>query len=461
MAIMKKKGSSPIAISNSEKQIYALDIGSSNIRLVSGIVEPNKQIKIQGMRECPSQGMVQGHISDINSLARQIAYLIQDYQKTYGVTIEKIVTGVPGCFIVAENQQGYSTIQTGTIEMSDRNKAVRSAMAGVKFNSADYAIIHAIPQQYVTESSEQVTNPIGMYAKRLSVSVHVIGCSFMFKNNIEKAIKMTNPDLDVCSIIYSGNAASSAVLTDAEKEIGVIHVDIGGGTVNVTVYEGKRQLLSFGIDDGGNYITKMIAKEFSISMKNAEYIKCNYGCADSRFLTEDSANISIRIPDNESNTTQVSSNEVAVRNGTLADVINRGIRSMCELIFQRINFYGSSTLKSLEIGGGIVLTGGTSKLPGIEQVFSEWVRDYNFQDNTFLKCNTKVRVGHPIGISLFENAGAPEVISDSDKAVAIGLLRAAIFDDLKQYTEDERKERGSSKKGPLRSVLDWMAREML
>lgn len=461
MAIMKKKGSSPIAISNSEKQIYALDIGSSNIRLVSGIVEPNKQIKIQGMRECPSQGMVQGHISDINSLARQIAYLIQDYQKTYGVTIEKIVTGVPGCFVVAENQQGYSTIQTGTIEMSDRNKAVRSAMAGVKFNSADYAIIHAIPQQYVTESSEQVTNPIGMYAKRLSVSVHVIGCSFMFKNNIEKAIKMTNPDLDVCSIIYSGNAASSAVLTDAEKEIGVIHVDIGGGTVNVTVYEGKRQLLSFGIDDGGNYITKMIAKEFSISMKNAEYIKCNYGCADSRFLTEDSANISIRIPDNESNTTQVSSNEVAVRNGTLADVINRGIRSMCELIFQRINFYGSSTLKSLEIGGGIVLTGGTSKLPGIEQVFSEWVRDYNFQDNTFLKCNTKVRVGHPIGISLFENAGAPEVISDSDKAVAIGLLRAAIFDDLKQYTEDERKERGSSKKGPLRSVLDWMAREML
>ncbi|MBQ4245930.1 MAG: hypothetical protein II733_02130, partial [Succinivibrio sp.] len=71
MAIMKKKGNSPVAISDSEQQIYALDIGSSYIRLVSGIVEPNKQIKIQGMRECVSQGMVQGHISDINSLARQ------------------------------------------------------------------------------------------------------------------------------------------------------------------------------------------------------------------------------------------------------------------------------------------------------------------------------------------------------------------------------------------------------
>ena len=228
----------------------------------------------------------------------------------------------------------------------------------------------------------------------------------------------------------------------------------------MTVYEGKRQLLSFGIDDGGNYITKMIAKEFSISMKNAEFIKCNYGCADSRFLSEDNANISIRIPDTESNTTQVSSSEVAVRNGTLADVINRGIRSMCELIFQRINFYGSSTLKSLEIGGGIVLTGGTSKLPGIEQVFSEWVRDYNFQDNTFLKCNTKVRVGHPIGISLFENAGEPAIISDSDKAVAIGLLRSARFDDLKQYTDDERNEKGKKSKGILGAALEWISREL-
>ncbi len=462
MAIMKKKSSGPVTINESEQQVYALDVGSSKIRLVSGIVEPNKQIKIQGMRECVSQGMAHGSISDINSLARQIAYLIQDYQKTYGVSIEKIVTSVPGCNIVAENQQGYSTIQTGTVEKADRNRAVRSAMAGVKdINGTDYTIIHAIPQQYTTESSEQVTNPLGMYAKRLSVSVHVIGCSFSYKNNIERAIKMTNPDLDVCSIIYAGNAASSAVLTDAEKEIGVIHVDIGGGTVNVTVYEGKRQLLSFGINDGGDYITRMIAKEFSISTNNAEFIKCNYGCADSKFLSEDSANISIRIPDNDSNTTQVSSNEVAIRNGNLADTINRGLRSMCELIFQRINYYGSSTLKSLEIGGGLVLTGGTSKLPGIEQVFSEWIRDYSYQDNTFLKCNTKVKVGHPIGISVFENAGSPEMISDSDKAVAIGLLRSARFDDLKQYTEDERSERGSSKKGPLRNVVDWIVREML
>ena len=135
MAIMKKKGSSPVTISDSEQQIYALDIGSSFIRLVSGIVEPNKQIKIQGMRECVSHGMVQGHISDINSLASQIAYLIQDYQKTYGVTIEKIVTGVPGCFIVAENQQGHSTIQSGTIEKSDRNPSAvcnRKLRAGNK-----------------------------------------------------------------------------------------------------------------------------------------------------------------------------------------------------------------------------------------------------------------------------------------------------------------------------------------
>jgi len=206
---MKKKGNNVAAISDSEQQIYALDVGTSKIRLVSGIVESNRQIKIQGMRECSSQGMDHGCVSDINALARMIAYLIQDYQKTYGVNIEKIVTEVPGRWIVAENQQGYSTIQSGTIEISDRNKAIKSAIAGVKdINRSENEIIHAIPQQYFTEGSDQVTNPIGMYANRLSANVHIIGCNFMYKNNIEKAIKMTNPDLDVCSIIYAGNAAN-------------------------------------------------------------------------------------------------------------------------------------------------------------------------------------------------------------------------------------------------------------
>jgi cell division protein FtsA len=460
MAIKRKKGTPTVPVNENGQQVFALDIGSSHLRLAFGIVGDDKQIKIQGLKQCPSQGFVKGHISDIDSLARQIALIVQDFQNQYGVVIENLVTEVPGCFISAENQDGFATIQSGTVTIADRNRAIKNAIAGVKINESEYSIIHAIPQQYTTEDVDLVSNPIGMYAKRLEVNVHVIGCKYIFKKNIEQAIKMTNPDLNVSSLIYAGNAASSAVLRASEKDIGVIHVDIGGGTVNVTVYEGNRQLLSFGINDGGEYITKMIAKEFSISMKNAESLKCTYGCADVRMLTEDAANSSIVIPDTESNTSQVSSKEVTIRTGALVDVINRALRSMFELIFQQIDYYGRETLKSLEIGAGVVLTGGTSKLPGIEQVASEIIKELNYQDNTFIKCNPKVSVGHPIGISVFEDAGSPGFISDSDKAVVIGLLRSAKFDDLKQYTDDELREEREKNRGVVKSVYDWVRREL-
>ena len=459
MAIMKKKNSYPVAASETEQQIYALDIGSTYIRLISGIVEADKQIKIQGYMQCPSRGINKGHISDIDSLASQIAILIQEFQNKYGVTIENIVTGAPGCFIIAENQHGYSTVQSGNIDLADRNRAIKNAIAGVKdINESDYAIIHAIPQQYLTEGSDQVTNPIGMYAKRLEVNVHVIGLSYMFKKNIERAIMKTNPDLKVGSIIYSGNAAAAAVLNDAEKEIGVIHIDIGGGTVNVTVFEGKRQLLSFGINDGGNYITKMIAKEFSISLDEAEYLKCKSGVADVRCLTEEQANANIKFSKRRDGGMQ-DVEEVNVRMGDLADVINRGLKSMCELIFLRINTIGRSTLNNLEIGSGVVLTGGTSKIYGIEAVFAECIQEFLYQDASFLKCYPRVRVGRPIGISLFEGAADRQEIADTDKAVAIGLLRCARFEDLKQYSENTD-ESTNEKKGFLSGVVNWIRREM-
>ncbi len=461
MAIMKKKNVSSEDSRKQDKQVYALDIGSTYIRVVSGIVSPDKQIKIVGIRQCPSDGVVRGNISDIDSLARRIAVILQDFQNNFGVTISQVVTEVPGSFILSENQVGSATIQSGTINIYDRNRAIKNALAGVKMNENEYTIIHSIPQKFTTEISDQVKSPIGMFAKRLEVNVHAIGCSYMFKKNIEQAIKMTNPDMEVSSIIYAGNAASSAVLYESDKEIGVINIDIGGGSVNVTVYDNNRQLISFGIPDGGEYITKAIAKAFSISMKNAENIKCQFGCADPDLLSEEERNTSIRVPETEVNTSQVSGAEISVNKAYLADIIKRSLTSMLEYIFMRIdNYVGDQSIKKLEIGTGVVLTGGTSKLSGIENMFSAFIENYNYRDNSAIKCNPKVRIGHPIGISVFEDAGKPEFISDSDKAVAIGLLRSAVFDDVKQFTNDEHDEEKSSGKGILKGIREWLGREL-
>ncbi|SRR5574344_32197 len=458
MAIMKKKSTNQVANKDDEKLIFALDVGSSNLRLIAGEVLADRQIYVKGMLECKSAGVANGNISDIDALARSIATIISQFQQKYNVTIDKLVTGVSGKYIKAENQVGTATVTTGTVTVYDRNRAIKNAIAGLRdINVSEFSIIHTNPQSYKTETSNAIVNPINMYAKRLDVSVHIIGCNYMFKKNIEQAVKMTNPDLSVSSVIFTGNAAASAVVTTGEKEIGVICIDIGGGTVNVTVFEGNRQLLSFGIDDGGNYITSVIAKSFGISMEQAEKIKCEQGIASPDFLKEEAKDIEIPVPMGKSD-------ELRIRLVDLSRVINEALVRMIDLIFARINMYGSAIFErqSLVIGGGIVLTGGTSKLDGIEKVFSQYIYQSVNQEMGVLRCSTnKVRIGHPLGTRVYEDAGDVMFLSDSDKAVCTGLLRSGRFEDLRQYSDDPVEENGSVNNKSLGAKFKaWVLREM-
>lgn len=428
--MMKKKIKTAVMSSHKDPLIVALDIGSSKLRLIAGYVGEDRQIKIKGYAELPSKGYQNGAISDIDLLATQIAKLIMNFQTEFGITVSNLVTGVPGHAISAENQSGTATVQTGEVTFRDRNTAIANAKAGIKsFNDTDHVIIHANPQNYSIESSELVTNPIGMYAKRLDVNVHFIGCKNMYKKNMDIAIKKTSSNIGSIRTIYSGNAASSAVLTDAERDNGVIHVDIGGGTVSVTVYESNRQLLSFGVADGGDYITKEISRKFAIPKSESENLKCNYGVASAMLLSEDQANedliLSIDDPYPQ---------EIRIKAGDLAAVINGSLNNMFLMLLDRITMMGKANFKKLTIGSGMVLTGGTAKLAGIDYVVSSIIREWSKNPaNNFLECNDKVRIGRPGGISLYEGAGDPVVLSDTDKSVAVGLLRAARFEDPNQY----------------------------
>lgn len=459
MGLMKKKSTNQVANKDDEKLIFALDVGSSNIRLIAGEVLDDRQIYVKGMLELKSAGVVKGNISDISALARSVAQIINEFQEKFNVTIDKLVTGVSGMYIRAENQVGTATVTTGTVTVYDRNRAIKNAIAGLRdINVSEFSIIHTNPQSYKTETSNVIVNPINMFAKRLDVSVHIIGCNYMYKKNIEQAVKMTNPDLSVSSVIFTGNAAASAVVTAGEKEIGVICIDIGGGTVNVTVFEGNRQLLSFGIDDGGNYITSVIAKSFGISMDQAEKLKCQQGIASPYFLKEEAKDTEIPVPISKTE-------EIGIRLIDLSSVINDALVRMIDLIFAKINMFGSAIFdrQSLVIGGGIVLTGGTSKLDGIEKVFSQYITQNVNQEMGVLRCSTnKVRIGHPIGTRVYENAGDVKFLSDSDKAVCTGLLRSGRFEDLRQYSDDPIEDHGDkNNKSVLSKFKAWVREEIM
>ena len=309
----------------------------------------------------------------------------------------------------------------------------------------------------MTELSRNISNPVGQYARRIEVITHIIGCKNFYKLNIEHVINKTSSDISASTLIYDGNAASASVLTEAEKEIGVITIDIGSGTTSVTVFEGKKQLVSFGVDDGGDYITLLIAKAYSISMSEAEILKA------SRYLMseeESTFNTTMRVDAGSDKEF-----DLEINYGELADVINTALNSIFEYLIVKIYSEVSLITEHISIGGGFVLTGGGSKLYGIDKVLQNTLAKY--RDNpsySIVTINDKVRLGHPKGITLSEDSGiSSQMINDSDKAVVTGLLRSARLEDRKQYTIDDAER--DAPKGRFGSIVKgfkkWVDDEIL
>lgn len=471
MLNMKKKNNNAVAKSDKEELITALDIGSSHLRLLSGYVGPDKQIRIRGYKEIKSVGYSNGEINDIGKLAGSIASIVQQFQNEYGIEVKDVVTGVPGHVIQGENQQGNITVSSGQVTETDRNRAIENAAAGLQqLNRNDFVVIHKNPQNYSTESSENIVNPIGFYAKRLDVNVHFIGCKGLYKKNIEQAVSMISSNIHTKNVIYVGNAVSAAAITENEKEIGVIQADIGGGTISFTVYDAGKQLISQGISDGGDYITNSIAREFAIPKQLAEELKLKYGIASPDIIPDDQKNyqLKVEVPTQFSNQTE----EVTITLGELSAVIYRCLGSMFELLFQRITSHGKSFLKSLDIGAGVVLTGGTAMLRGIDTVLSDYINYYSQNPaNEFLHCNSKVRIGVPVGLRMCDDiripnelrsSMAPGIAARPDQAVVFGLLRVAKFDNLEQYSNSRSRNDDSDEvgKGFLGNFKNWMKREL-
>ena len=471
MLNMKKKNNNAVAKSDKEELITALDIGSSHLRLLSGYVGPDKQIRIRGYKEIKSVGYSNGEINDIGKLAGSIASIVQQFQNEYEIEVKDVVTGVPGHVIQGENQQGNITVSSGQVTETDRNRAIENAAAGLQqLNRNDFVVIHKNPQNYSTESSENIVNPIGFYAKRLDVNVHFIGCKGLYKKNIEQAVSMISSNIHTKNVIYVGNAVSAAAITENEKEIGVIQADIGGGTISFTVYDAGKQLISQGISDGGDYITNSIAREFAIPKQSAEELKLKYGIASPDIIPDDQKNyqLKVEVPTQFSNQTE----EVTITLGELSAVIYRCLGSMFELLFQRITSHGKSFLKSLDIGAGVVLTGGTAMLRGIDTVLSDYINYYTQNPaNEFLHCNSKVRIGVPVGLRMCDDiripnelrsSMAPGIAARPDQAVVFGLLRVAKFDNLEQYSNSRSRNDDSDEvgKGFLGNFKNWMKREL-
>lgn len=439
---------------NADDPLIAVDIGSSVVRIIAGRVDSDGQVEIVGYSETPSKGVTKGAVTDIQELGMVLASLVREFMDRFHIQFDRCMVAVPGCFIRSYNEHGTATVVSGMVTVADRNHAIENARAGLNLDS-ESELIHVIPQNYITQTSQDVINPVGQYAKRIEVNTHIVDCQKSHAMNLRSVISMISADMCISDIIYSGIAASNAVLTEGEKEIGVCHIDIGGGTVSVTVYDNKRLILSFGLFSGGDMITQAIAKRFGLSKNAAEKLKVSQGFADPQYMPPEvqEAKINVRMKDPFTEQDVI----VPVVAGELAAEIKFCLTNICWQIADRISRFVSDRQISLRLGAGFVLTGGVANTKFIDKVVENELIGHAASYSQIQIGFNKVRIGRARGIhcELFDVRAlqAPEL------AVAVGLLRCGNSSLLENYSsEDPVEPKGVKTK--FQKIKEWFSREL-
>ena len=461
----KKQNQYPVVASNSGNQIFALDIGSRKIRLVSGIVDNNNlTITVTGYQEIQSRGVKNGTVADPQLLANTIADLISTFQQKFNVEIKSIVTNVCGCYIKSGSGEGQTTVQNNQITAFDRNAAIKDAQDSVSnINLNEYSIVQIIPQEYESGSNKNLINPIGLYARKLVAKVHFIACNKIYLKNVDMIIRNVSNTIESTSIVFDGNAAASLVLRDSDKELGCLLVDIGASTTTITLFAERNQKLSFGISEGGDFITKYIASSLRIDMREAEYIKIKYGQANPKRLeNSDQASDDVMYELRQTNPSLP-----VISRTDLSRLISQAVYEMFTSILRELENKIDNREKNkikYKLDAGVVLVGGGSHLKDIANLV-EWVIFKNNESNKYsqVKISPKAKLGLPIGVKAYNSAlERPEELNYPDKAVALGIIRSHIADNPNQFSKTDGigYSSGPGIGSKINAMKNWIKREV-
>ena len=394
--------------------IVALDIGTTKIATVVSEVLPDGGLVIIGTGSCDSIGLRKGVVVNIEKTVESIQRSLEEAELMAGCKITTAYTGIAGSHIKSFNSHGMVAIKDKEVTQADIARVLETARA-VNIPT-DHQILHVLTQEFIIDGQEDVREPLGMSGVRLEVKVHIVTGAVSAAQNIVKCVRRCG--LEVSDLILQPLASSLAVLTEDERELGVALVDIGGGTTDVAVFTGGAIRHTAVIPIAGSQITNDIAMALRTPTQDAEDIKLRFGVAMQRLAGTDDMIEVPGIGDRGPN---------SMSRQALAAVIEPRVEELFSLVQQSLRDSGYEELLS----SGIVLTGGSSQLPGLSQlaedVFSMPVR---------------------IGVPRYEG-GLEEVVRGPRHATAVGLL----FEGLAQR---QRNSRMLEKTGRLLTVTQRM-----
>ena len=408
--------------------VAGLDIGTAKVCVVIGERTENGGIEITGVGESPSTGLRKGVLVNIEATQRSAESAIEAAEMMSGREIHSVWTGIGGIHIEGRNSRGVVAVtgknrETREIGEDDILRVLEAARAVAI--PMDRQVLELIPQSYIVDDQKGIKDPLDMIGVRLEAEVHMITCSVTSAQNLVKCVNRAGFRVD--GLVLQSLAAGRAVLTEDEKELGTVLIDLGGGTTDVLIYLEGAPYSTATIPAGGTQVTSDISIIKNISYEAAEKIKLEAGCCwEGTDLGEDDIivpGVGGRAP-------------IVIPRFEIEGIV----RPRLEEIFFMVKEKMDKLSLSRPLGGGVVLTGGGSQLLGASELASDIFK-------------LPARVGAPLSVG-----GLVEEYRNPAYATAVGLVLEGNAREIRSGIE-----RSGSRRNDGTSILgrfaDWLRRE--
>ncbi|MDA0244914.1 MAG: cell division protein FtsA [Chloroflexi bacterium] len=373
--------------------VFALDIGSSKICALVGEVR-NRDLQIIGYGVAPARGVSKGMIVDVMEAAVCISKAIAQAEQSSGYQLARVFMNVSGEHIQSQNNSGIAAISSGKQNLGVTGEDIARALDTAQAIAIPHnrQILHLLPRSYTIDGQTNVRSPLGMHGFRLEVEAHIITAATPALQNLTKCAQTVG--IQVEEMVLNSLASAEAVLAQAEKDMGVLLVDIGAGTTDVALYNQGAATFTRTLPIGSSHISNDIAIGLRVPFDVAEEIKLKYGDCRPEQINP-TATFSVE---------QFNDEKIQVGRQDLAFVIEARVEEIFQFVLQAVQDSGYTGL----LPAGIVLTGGGAQLKGMPDVANKVL-------------GIPGRVAAPRNLNgLVENINSPTF------ATSVGLLRWAI-----------------------------------
>ncbi len=371
-----------------DQLLVGLDIGTSKIACVVSEADPDGKLDIIGIGTHPSRGLRKGVVVNIESTVESIRLAVEEAELMAGVEIKSVFTGIAGSHIRGYNSHGVVATKNGEVTAEDVARVIDAARA---MNiPADQKILHILPQEYIIDNQDGIREPVGMSGVRLESKVHIVTGAVSSAQNIVKCCNRCG--LDVADMVLEQVASSEAVLSQDEKDIGVVLLDMGGGTTDIAVFLDGAIRHTAVIPIGGDHLTNDLVVGLRTSAREADQLKKKYGACLVSIVSPDEQ---VEVPSVGGRAPRPMPRQV------MAQILEPRVEELFELVKAELKRSGFKEL----MAAGLVLTGGCSLLDGAVELAEEVF-------------DMPVRLGRPHNVG-----GLAEVVSSPIFATGVGLIQ--------------------------------------